>query len=108
MGRRKKVVDTTSEYRVKCPKCNNFRAKSEMCYGFSYVSCIYCSAIQKVTANYTVFLPKRMREALQIHPGTVVNVKVEGSKIIIEKTNQTLVESAGKLEETHLEGIEDE
>lgn len=108
MGRRKKVVDPTTEYRVKCPKCNNFRPKSEMCYGFSYVSCIYCSAIQRVTANNTVFLPKRMRESLQIHPGTIVNVKVEGNKIIIEKTNQTFVESANKSEDTHLEGIEDE
>jgi len=42
----------------------------------------------KVSSKGQVVIPKEIRERLGIRPGTILNVKVEGKKIILEPTSE--------------------
>lgn len=103
---RKKQVDVNTSYKVLCPKCHNYREKEEMCYGFSYTSCVYCAAYQRITANNTVYIPRKMREKLGIKNGDAVEVKVEGDRIVIQKANR--LEEEKFKEEYESEEIKDD
>ena len=42
----------------------------------------------KVSSKGQIVIPKEIRERLGIKPGTILNVKVEGSRIILEPTSE--------------------
>ncbi len=42
----------------------------------------------KITSKGQVVIPKDIREKLGLNPGTILNVKVEGKKIILEPASE--------------------